>query len=265
MKKKVTSYKLQVTVIVFLVILLFFTVAYYLKPVLAQTANCNRTYATSRAEGLVTSSTITSRSKFSTSNSGACAIDSKNAFAPFAIPSYNSLKTTYYDQSKLTKNVFNNVTGNFNADGIYKSDGDLTVNANITGSGTQLIFVGGNLNINKDINYHTNDGDGGLVFIVSGNVYIDPNVVQIDAVIISYGTIYTAASASNTCSNTSPVSTPQLVINGSLISLGDSDIHFCRTLSDNKTAAEIVNSKFKYLVLLRNLMSTTLQKWSEVP
>ncbi len=57
----------------------------------------------------------------------------------------------------------------------------------------------------------------------------------------------------------------QLVINGSLISLNaDTPIQFKRNLADNISAAEKINHEVKYLVLLRNLFSDTLERWSEV-
>lgn len=140
---------------------------------------------------------------------------------------------------------------------------------------TRVIFVDGVLNINDNF-CNTNtvgsancnsstpiDALTGTVYVVSGNVIIDPSVTRIDAVIISYGTIYTEGVD---CTMSSDPPGSQLIINGSLVSLNaDEPIQFCRKLADNSTAAEKIVNQPKYLVILRDLMSTTVQKWSEIP
>lgn len=156
---------------------------------------------------------------------------------------------------------------------VYNIDGDFTVNSDITVTTltglTGIIFVKGNLAINHDLTY--NYSDGGLVFVVKGNITIAPTVALINAVLISSGHIYTAATAGSTCSHLSLVlNSPQLVVNGSLVSLSQdpsSNIEFCRSLpgaANNTTPAEVVNQQPKYLVILRNLYADTLQKWSEI-
>ncbi len=211
-----------------------------------------------RAQGLVTSPSISG--KFGTT--GGCAIDAKVAFVPFKIPTFADLKSLYYDQSKAHKTT--SLKGN-NSDYIYTTGDNLIIDnpSDITGNNTGLIFVDKNLSITKDIK--GNNSKSGIVFIVGGDVIIDQSVTQIDGVIISSGKIYTAGTG---CSNTLPVTTSALTINGSLISLNQSDsvpIKFCRTLSNNNNPAEIINAQPKYLVILRDLMSDTYQKWSEIP
>lgn len=216
-----------------------------------------------RAQGLVTSPIVTG--KFTTS--GGCAIDAKVAFVPFKIPTFDDLKSLYFDQSKLPKN--SSLPASFTGDGIYNIAGDLTVSSTSpipSGSGTQVIFVNGQLNINQNISYHTTDGLGGLVFVVSGDVLINKDVTQIDGVIIAQGKIYTAVTSGQSSCQTSDVQTNALIINGSLISLiSDNPAVFCRKLLNNNNPAEIINAQVKYLVLLRDLMSDTLQRWSEIP
>lgn len=146
------------------------------------------------------------------------------------------------------------------SDRIYNITGDLTVNSNITVNTNGIIFVDGNLSINTDLT-HNNEG-AGLVFVVKGDVAIAPSVTRVDVVIISSGTIYTAGA--NCVINS--VAATALVINGSLVSLdSQKPIRFCRTMLNNEQPAEKINQQPKYLVILRDLYSDTLQKWSEIP
>ncbi len=161
-------------------------------------------------------------------------------------------------------------TNDFNgSDNLYEIRGNLTFNAdlnNSTNNRVLIIFVNNNLTINNRLIHP--DANSGLVFVVKGNVNIHKNVTQIDAVIISEGTIYTGIDSGESCSHTSPVTANQLVINGSLISLHpDKNIEFCRILPENQNttlAAEKINHQIKYLPILRDLLSDTYQKWSEV-
>lgn len=150
---------------------------------------------------------------------------------------------------------------------LYHINGNLGISGNITGSYTGLVFVDGDLNISADYYYGTSSTGPvapliGTVFVIKGNINISPSVTRIDAVLISQGKIYTAGT---NCAPSS-VTTSPLVINGSLISLSqDNKIQFCRTLTDNTQAAEKINHQVKYLVILKDLISDTLQKWSEIP
>lgn len=142
---------------------------------------------------------------------------------------------------------------------IYQVSGNLILDNNITVDEIGIIFVDVNLSINTDLT-HDNE-NAGLVFVVKGDIIIAPSVTRIDAVLISSGTIYTAGAS---CEINS-FSASQLVINGSLISLDPlKPIRFCRTMLDNNQPAEKINQQPKYLVILRDLYSDTLQKWSEI-
>lgn len=227
----------------------------------AQTPTC--TTSTPRAEGLVSAPQQSLTSKFGTS-SGACIIDPKASFVPFKIPTFDDLKSLYFDQSKATKSTALtsiSSTTTFSGDTVYYVNGDLTVSGTPTGSGTPVIFINGNLNITSNYTYGT--PLTGTVFIVKGNVNIFSSISRIDTEIISEGTICTAydgisCPAINTTSS-------QLVINGSLISLNSATpIKFRRTLSDNTLPSEKINHQVKYLVILRNIFSETLQKWTEI-
>lgn len=261
----------------FITIIIFITAGYSLLilsiPTQAQTPNCGGG-TPQRAEGLVTTPNLFG--KFATT--GGCVTDPKVAFLPFKIPTYGDLKSLYFTQAKTKTAVTKHaeLTGDKtegdvpltgSTDHIYAIGGSLTISNNIAGNQTGLIFVDKDLNINPSNNKLTHGTkDSGLVFVVGGNVNIDQSVTQLDAVIIAQGTIYTAGL---NCA-TSNVSANQLIINGSLISLNEasnetSPIKFCRTLSDNKNPAELINHQVKYLVILKDIFSETSQEWSEIP
>lgn len=167
-----------------------------------------------------------------------------------------------------------NIPFNDSTDSVYHISGNLTLGGNNTGTKSGVVFVDGDLNINADYYYGAAGPTSavapqvGTVFVVGGNVYIAQSVTRVDAVIISSGKIYTAATSGTTCSSTNLVQTSSpLTINGSLISLNQIDqipINFCRTLSDNSIAAEKIVAQPKYLVILRHVLSDTLQRWSEI-
>lgn len=154
-----------------------------------------------------------------------------------------------------------------NSDHVYHINGNLTIGNNIPGNKTGVIFVDGNLIINPSSKKLTDGGaNSGLVFVVKGDVNIDKDVTRIDAVIISEGTICTAYDGTSCLDGNT--TTPQLTINGSLISLnGANPIKFGRSLGtdDDTTPAEKIVHQVKYLVILRDLLSDTYQKWSEIP
>ena len=223
---------------------------------------------TARATGLVSTPTLTGN--FNTS--GACAIDTKTSFAPYKIPTYEDLKSLYFTQSKAsTATLPGDQTGGINltsSDKIYYiKDGNLAIDSpnDITGSKTGIIFIDKNLTVGPISGNKLGNNNSGLVFVVQGDVNIDSTITEIDAVIISSRTIYTAGADCSLAANIAAGTTnEQLVINGSLVSLDPGSIVFCRKLADDSQPAEQINNQPKYLVILRDLMSDTLQKWSEI-
>lgn len=233
-----------------------------------------------RAEGLISTPVISNNFGNPT---GQCVVSNDAAFAAFKIPTYDSLKSLYFTRSKFNPATSNSTTLTVSPivanDSItnYTNPSGLAIGTQVptppspavtyTGTGAAIVFVDGNLTINSNITNTTSSM--GLVIIVGGNVMIDKSVTRIDAVIIAQGYIYTATDYTlgrNTCINSS-ITASQLAVNGSLISLNQdvsSAIVFCRTLADNSQAAELINQQAKYLVLLRDLYSDTLQKWSEI-
>lgn len=238
--------------------------------------------------GLISTPSFSGTNKFG-NLSGQCVSSNQASFGLYRILTYDDLKSLYFDQSKSTRkttltgaaatqtNVENAIITSPIADTdrfIYIDSASLSLNSNfLAGKPTVpiIIFIQNNLTINNDINFAHSASGGGLVFIVSGDVVISQNVTQIDAVIISSGTIYTAGTgcATSTVSKLSDNITPisPLTIYGSLISLNQSltaPIHLCRTLADNRQPAEQVIQQYKYLVILRNYIADTTQKWSEI-
>lgn len=268
-------------VIFFLV--LFFLFLYptplSLNPTYAQTTYCTNSGTPVVQNGLVSTPNL---GQSLVNSSGVCIIDPKAAFAPYKVPGFDELKSLYFDQAKQIVSVTKHsplvgdktqadIPMTTGTDHLYyikkttssSTDGNLAIQGNPSGTQTGIIFVEGNLNIDLDLTYGS--PTTGLVFIVKGNVIINKNVTQVDAVIISSGTICTTAEDYTSCpaSNTGAA---QLIINGSLISLTDSaPIQFKRTLSDNTQPAEKIIHQVKYVVILRNLISDTLQRWSEIP
>lgn len=255
-----------------------------------------------RATGLVTSKLISDFNKFAVNVNGQspCVVDPAAALVTHKIPSYASLKSIYFDQSKSTNKVTVTPSGDTQT-GLSKTlitpaagqtidnkaivvAGNLTIDSttdgnvftDTTGTTTPIpvvVFVNNNLNIQDDIVYAKDNKDAGLVFVVSGDVNIDNNVTEINAVIISEGQICTAYDFTIPSCPTTNVTTPQLVIYGSLISLWVADpdqpgienkIKFKRTLANNTQAAEKIQAQPKYLVIMRNIFASPIQKWTEL-
>ena len=252
------------------ILLLFLSpTPYTLNPAFAQSCTTSP-----RADGLISAPQVSATTKFGT-NSGACTINPKAAFAPYKVPTFDDLKSLYYTQAKSSVRK-DQIQGNpsqgeftskFTQNNIVLVNGDLP-DVNYTGTTKpSIVFVEGNLTIGNDITY--GDANSGLVFVVKGDVNIASTVTRIDAIIISSGTIYTAGAG---CATSSVTTNAPLTIYGSLISLKqppDNDpsasyIKFCRSFGNNSLPAEVINNQVKYLVILRNLMSNTFQRWSEV-
>lgn len=232
------------------------------KPTFADASNACGTIGNFKATELVSTPDLTGNF---ISSSGTCIVDPKAAFLPFKIAGFDDLKSLYYDQSKATKSTISSVSSStvFSGDSVYYSNTNLTVNGSPTGSGTQVIFINGNLTFSSTGNYSYGSATEGTVFVVKGDVNINPTITRIDAVIITSGTICTAYIGISCPADNQTAQ--QLVVNGSLISLNGSNvIKFRRKLLNNNQPAEKINYQIKYLVILRNLISDTFQNWSEI-
>lgn len=283
MKSKLTVnrpkvlYVLQWTVLIAaLVLLSLYPVTYNPKPIFAQSSACSGS-TPYRAEGLVATPNLSG--KFNTS-SGACVVDPKAAFFEFKIPSYGDLKVQFYNQAQSSSTVTKHdevaspealpggkIDLGSNKDHLYSFSDNVTITNNniFPGNRSGVIFISRDLTIGQlsGNKLDTSNNTTGLVFVVGGDVNIDASITQINAVIISSGTIYTGGGDCNTSSVS--VNTA-LTVNGSLISLNSAKpIKFCRKLIiSNQNPAEIINWEGKYLAILNNLFALPFQKWSEI-
>ena len=262
----------------FLAFTLLLTTNYQLPTIFAETTvDCG---SNPRADGLITTPDLSG--KFGTTANVCITKEDRAAFVSYKIPNYNDLKSTYYTQAKPS-NSLNKIApfGNNPSLGQFASplaskkistvflvNGSMTIDNPFlpTASDNALVFVEEDLNIQNNITYGGNNY--GLVFVVKGNINIEPDVTQVDAVLISADKIFTGGAncISNLTTEVSPgVPVEQLIINGSLISLNrDNQIEFCRNLNDNSIPAEKINLQPKYLVILKDIYSENLQKWTEV-
>lgn len=205
------------------------------------------------------------------SDTGVFAFDEKIKFLEFRIPTYADLQSKYFDQSKAQKITLNRSASQadlqFNINPLIYVQGDsnsLNLSGNPATNGVGVVFVDGNLNFNQNYTYGT--GSTGTVFVVKGDINIAAGVTNVDGILVSSGTIYTAGAGCVT--SDASRSTPRLTVNGSLIALDAThQIRFCRNLGTNNQnqAAEVINHQVKYAVILKDLFSETLQKWSEIP
>lgn len=229
-----------------------------IKPVNAQ--NCA---ASNLNQGLISALSVTGGGVIGNLDQ-TCVLDPQATYRDFKVPSYDELENQFYTQSRSnakTSNQLNSGNLNFTGNGIYRQSSSLTVSG-ATGNGVQVIFIRGNLTITNNITYADTDQYSGLVFIASGNIDIYSTVTQVNAVLISFGRICTAFE-SDSCLN-GTVITPQLVVNGSLISLnrtnlpsGDSAISLARNLAINDEPAEVINKQAKYLYILKSGLLTS--------
>jgi len=247
------------------------TTNYQLPTTLAQSPSCPIQSPNPRVDkGLIT--TLTLSGNFGTPT-GACVVDAKAPFAPFKIPTYDDLKSIYFTQSKTNKTSYtppaeeadqSNINSLLLSYDVIHITRNLRIRLGSTISGPAkpvVVFVDGYFAIDNNITY--GNSNSGLVFVVKGDVNIFKDVTRVDAVIISSGTICTAFDGS-ACPS-SNITTSQLIINGSLISLDlNKPIKFRRLLTDNSLPAEKIINQPKYLVILRNILSDTWQKWSEI-
>ncbi len=222
-----------------------------------------------RSDGLI--STTTNNPVLFGNPSASCILKNQAAFAPFAIVTFEDLKTDYYDKANpaAPAQKVDPITGPASQtsiplarDSLYLINGDLNISGNPGGNRTGVIFVTGKLQISQNLTYGGNTS--GLVFIVKGDINIEPVVTQVNAILISSGTIcsYYESYASPPCPNLTvfpPLpNSSQLIINGSLISLDDTKpMRLRRNLNDNNLNAEQVNYQPKYFVILKSLFSKT--------
>jgi len=257
------------------VLVLFLTIT--LSSILfSQSVSAQDCQQSERNEGLISALSKTADTDFGNINQE-CVTGSSAIYREWKVPTYLELEEQFYYNTKSqppikkdpdtlplnSQGILNFSTNPPN--GIYLKNSSLSVDG-ANGTGAQVIFVKGDLNILGNITYGANDPNSGLVFIVSGKININWPVTDINAVLISEGKICTAydfsAPAASACRNQT---TPPLKIYGSLISINKSDlsapgeqaITFSRSLANNLTSpAEEVIKQAKYLTILKNGLFT---------
>src|SRR3989344_796851 len=152
--------------------------------------------------------------------------------ADVRISSFEDLWSRYYNRSFQPKATFTTTLPPIVDKTLYYSTQDFSVTSDITSTNNApavgVIFVRGDLNILTDIKYVEDETgqdipNSGLIFIVSGQVKIDPAVKQINGIIISQDTIcsnYNFPSGPCT-SNKNTLLGPdnQLLVKGNLVAL----------------------------------------------
>lgn len=210
--------------------------------------------------------------------------------AEINLSTYEDIKIRYYNQYADQSKKATGLPTSISAGHLYYISGngtttiDSSVNTNFRqGSGAALIIIDGNLSITSNLTYGENpDGssnpNSGLVFIVGGNIWIDPNVEKINGVFISTGEIctnYTAGLGTPCRSNYPPSPDKKLTVKGSFISLtaesaaARPSLNLIRNLkgdgaTSNSEPAETITLDPKYFVLLKDIFSTTLQYTNEI-
>lgn len=202
-----------------------------------------------------------------------CISGSDAAYRNFKVPSYQDLENQFFTLNHSSVNKTTNglgsgtwgFTGSYAGDQIDLETGSITLGSAVTegvqaaGSGVKVVFIKQDLNINGNVNYAENAPNSGLVLIVGGDININCAVTKINAVLISTGIIRTSV---GTCPAGSSYS-PQLTINGGLISLNKSDLSTSaivlgRNLNVNNQPAEVINKQPKYLYILRGILTKDL-------
>lgn len=290
LESRITNLELRMNhklLISFFMILYSLFLLFYSSPASAQTACGTGLNTLPRADSLVSAGSFSSTSKFFISSGGACIEDSKTAFAIFKVPTYEDLLNTYYSKAVNTGNIakfaensaasvsFTNVnvdsaTANYLLYNFSNPTGVVTTSSlsgSITNPKTTIVFVNGRLDITSNIVYNGNDGGGatgnniGLVFVVKGDVFIRSSATlnQVNAIIISYGTICTGATNTLSCPDSS-TALPPLNIYGSLVSMDKGKpIKFNRFTSDPANSpGEFITAQAKYFYVLKNIFSENL-------
>lgn len=272
LKNIIRNLRLFVIFGLFLALLLTFTItnnSLLVTPLFAQCQNNDRNQGLISATQGIAGNTIFGNAE------QVCITGTQDAsYREFKVPSYQDLENQFYTLSRSSaKKGTDSIpvgslaapagwgfTGGAAGNGIYL----LTPNVYLSGAdgtGTQVIFIRGNLNIMNNINYADTDPASGMVFIVSGNINIAPSVTKINAVLISSGFICTAMDFSTSTCYNGQTDWQQLVINGSLISINKNNlsepaIKLGRNLELNTQPAEKVNKQPKYLYNLRGGLLT---------
>lgn len=159
--------------------------------------------------------------------------DSENDFS-FKTYTYAQLKSQYFDSKGVGTT--------------FATNPDWSNVKTVTG----VIFVDGNLEINSDL-----DISSFVMIIAKGTITIDPNVNQINAILVGDKIV---AAATETGSTTA---VSQLVINGMIH--GASGVEFVRSLYpeslNNTTPSVVVNYKPELLFMIPQTLAKAFSQW----
>ena len=140
-----------------------------------------------------------------------------SAYPDVFTDTHNSIPTSYgflsetADSSGINPITISSI-GNTSSPGYYKTSNSLTINTPVTfSSGNSVIFVNGDLIINKNIIIPKGSGST-AIFSASGSITVDSSVTEIDG-LFSADRNFTLNSSSN-CPSTGD---NQLIIQGSII------------------------------------------------
>ncbi len=140
-----------------------------------------------------------------------------SAYPDVFTDTHNSIPTSYgflsetADSSGINPSTISSI-GNTSSPGYYKTSNSLTINTPVTfSSGNSVIFVNGDLIINKNIIIPKGSGST-AIFSASGSITVDSSVTEIDG-LFSADRNFTLNSSSN-CPSTGD---NQLIIQGSII------------------------------------------------
>lgn len=136
-----------------------------------------------------------------------------------------TITTQPYNNSALDNGVYQYTSSrefNFTYDAISRG-----------GEQQYIILVDGDLTIGGNIKFPTN-GKEGIMFVVTGNIYIKPNVTDLHGLFVSQGRFYTGCNG-GLCTTTDPSSLENnLTVQGAVISAGGISLNRLGTSGNQK-------------------------------
>lgn len=170
-------------------------------------------------------------------------VDYQTLYSRFGI----SASTPTVSGSDITKSGISG-QGSTGNTAVYFRDGNLTLSGDWSNfTGNVVIFVNGNLNINTNV---TVDQGHFLGFVVSGNITIDPTVIQVQ------GFYFTDNNAST------GVSDNQLTLSGTFVVRGNVSLE--RDLDDDSLPAELFEYRPDFAFTAPDELRRPYRSWEEV-
>ena len=139
----------------------------------------------------------------------------------------------------------------------YMKDGNLTMNGDLslTPGRKVVVFVDGDLTITGNSITLPSPSDSFLMFVVNGDITLNPNVTALDGVYFAMGDILTGR-------RTPKGTDSPLRVNGMLVSYGE--VRLQRSLPDNTAPAEVVNFSASMFLNFPSQLSPKRILWREV-